>query len=99
MIPTIPKNILGDRLAGRGRGRGTGRGRGINREPVDPDKIIQGTDGDALGSRISAVNAGYLTDPYIVHFYTGQERPTRYPIINRGLFPCVQFLMHPANTP
>lgn len=99
MIPGLPKNILGDRLASsRGRGRGFGRGRGGAQQPVDQDKIIQGTDGDALGSRISAVNAGYLTDQYIVHFYSGEkERPTRYPIINRGMSLVQIFSVHSAD--
>jgi [phosphatase 2A protein]-leucine-carboxy methyltransferase len=59
----------------------------LNEEEEDPaakDRIIQGTDSDALGSRISAVNAGYLQDPYIKYFHTDEEPPTRFPVINRG---------------
>ncbi|MCJ1388857.1 carboxy methyl transferase for protein phosphatase 2A [Xylographa bjoerkii] len=74
----------------RGRGRGD---RGLfNNEEVeeDPeaakgrnDKIVQGTDNDANVSRVSAVEVGYLHDPYARLFATvGSQR--RFPIINRG---------------
>jgi [phosphatase 2A protein]-leucine-carboxy methyltransferase len=49
------------------------------------DRIIQATDDDALGSRLSAVNAGYLQDAYIKNFFSDKiPPPTRFPIINRG---------------
>jgi hypothetical protein len=70
----------------RGRGPpGVGNG---DEDPASKDSIIQGTDSDALGSRLSAVNAGYLQDPYIRHFYTDGIPPTRFPIINRGMQFC-----------
>lgn len=45
---------------------------------------MQSTDNDASVSRLSAVEAGYLTDPYARALTTG-EAARRYPIINRGI--------------
>ncbi|KHN98109.1 Leucine carboxyl methyltransferase superfamily [Metarhizium album ARSEF 1941] len=83
--PSIP-NLLSSRATGRPGGRG-GRGR---RQPPpstgpSPDAAIQGTDTDAAVSRLSAVDQGYLEDPYARYFVTGP--PTRrLPIINRGTY-------------
>ncbi|GAO48257.1 leucine carboxyl methyltransferase [Saitoella complicata NRRL Y-17804] len=54
--------------------------------PVDPTLPIQGTDSDALLSRWSAVQTGYLHDPYIQHFVPLRQRRSqrRPPVINRG---------------
>lgn len=46
-------------------------------------QIIQSTDQDASISRWSAVQAGYLRDPF-AHFFTPSPAPRRFPIINRG---------------
>lgn len=84
--PSIP-NLLSLRGSGRGGGRG-GRGRrqagpSASSTGVSPDATIQGTDTDAAVSRLSAVQLGYLEDPYARFFVTGP--PTRrLPIINRG---------------
>jgi len=50
------------------------------------DKIIQQTDDDASGSRLSAVEAGYLDDSFARAFAGAEssEVPRRMPIINRG---------------
>lgn len=63
------------------------------------DRIVQQTDDDAAGSRQSAVEAGYLHDPFARMLYldsthrgggAGQQAPEgvlqvrRMPIINRG---------------
>ncbi|EQL34360.1 hypothetical protein BDFG_03719 [Blastomyces dermatitidis ATCC 26199] len=78
----------------RGAGRGRLRGRGIN-EPttsdaegtVAKDKIIQQTDNDASVSRLSAVDLGYLHDPFVqVLVNGGGIGSRRYPIINRGTY-------------
>jgi len=51
------------------------------------DAVVQGTDADAALSRMSAVDLGYLDDPYAPFFV---QHPTvglgrrRLPIINRG---------------
>ncbi|KAG0051007.1 hypothetical protein BGZ83_004224 [Gryganskiella cystojenkinii] len=46
------------------------------------DEVIKGTDDDAIISKLSAVNLGYLEDPFVKHFV---KRPSRRPpIINRG---------------
>jgi [phosphatase 2A protein]-leucine-carboxy methyltransferase len=89
--PGIPnlRSLNFSRPIGRGRGRGRGQGTGAEVNPDDPaskDRIIQGTDQDALGSRLSAVNTGYLKDPYIKYFFKGNSQPTRFPIINRGMY-------------
>ncbi|GAO16003.1 uncharacterized protein UV8b_04453 [Ustilaginoidea virens] len=84
--PSIP-NLLSLKDGGRGRGRG--------RRPagppdsscpgVSPDVAVQGTDTDAAVSRLSAVDLGYLDDPYARLFVSGP--PTRrLPIINRGTY-------------
>jgi [phosphatase 2A protein]-leucine-carboxy methyltransferase len=47
---------------------------------------IQGTDTDAAVSRLSAVDVGYLEDPYARFFVQSSDGPAprRFPIINRG---------------
>ncbi|MCJ1398218.1 hypothetical protein MMC11_001415 [Xylographa trunciseda] len=78
------------RPLGRGRGRG-GHGNLHSEEREEDldttralkDKIVQGTDNDANVSRMSAVEVGYLHDPYARLFAAvGSQR--RFPIINRG---------------
>ncbi|MCJ1380940.1 carboxy methyl transferase for protein phosphatase 2A [Xylographa soralifera] len=101
-------NLLTSRNArpvGRGRGKGS---RGLvnddegEEEPgaakARKDKIVQGTDNDANVSRMSAVEVGYLHDPYAKLFApVGSQR--RFPIINRGpdIVPTKVLHMH-ANT-
>ena len=92
--PQIP-NLLSSRNANPGRTRGRGRGRGgystiseeTNEEQkIKKDKIVQQTDQDASVSRLSAVEVGYLDDPFAKQFITG-EGQRRFPIINRGKAP------------
>ncbi len=47
------------------------------------DKIVQHTDQDATVSRLSAVEVGYLDDPFAKLFVSSGEQ-RRFPIINRG---------------
>ncbi|KAG0372941.1 hypothetical protein BGX24_012380 [Mortierella sp. AD032] len=48
------------------------------------DDVIKGTDDDAIISKLSAVNLGYLDDPFVKHFV---KRPSRRPpLINRGSY-------------
>ncbi|RPB25965.1 leucine carboxyl methyltransferase [Terfezia boudieri ATCC MYA-4762] len=56
--------------------------------PQDKDHIVQQTDVDASGSRLAAVNLGYLVDPYAALLHAGGEndRPRRFPLINRGTY-------------
>ncbi|GJC79199.1 leucine carboxyl methyltransferase 1 [Colletotrichum liriopes] len=74
---SIP-NLLSLRGARGGRG-GRGRGRGPGGPSSGPthDQTIQGTDDDAAGSRLSAVNAGYLADPYAQFFVENLAGPLR----------------------
>ncbi|KAK1964268.1 leucine carboxyl methyltransferase [Colletotrichum sublineola] len=85
---SIP-NLLSLRGARGGRG-GRGRGRGPGGPSSGPthDQTIQGTDDDAAGSRLSAVNVGYLADPYAQFFVDNLAGPPprRLPIINRGTY-------------
>ncbi|CAG8697200.1 7157_t:CDS:2, partial [Cetraspora pellucida] len=46
------------------------------------DNAIRGTNDDAVTSKLSAVNAGYIQDEYVKYFL---KRPVkRSPLINRG---------------
>lgn len=78
------RNPLG---AGRGRGRGRGRGgdSGVSseEETAANNRIVQQTDQDASVSRLSAVEVGYLDDPFAKYFVS-TESQRRFPIINRG---------------
>lgn len=93
-IPNLLTSRL-PRLPGRGRAHGRWGGGLSNEEEEEEenpeitnarkDKIVQGTDVDANVSRMSAVEVGYLHDPYAKLFATpGGQR--RFPIINRGPF-------------
>ncbi|KAB5535199.1 leucine carboxyl methyltransferase [Coniochaeta sp. 2T2.1] len=86
--PQIP-NLLSLRGGSRG-GRGRGRGRGGHQTSAASrhDSTIQGTDTDAAVSRMSAVDVGYLKDPFAQYFVAnGSELVTRrLPIINRGTY-------------
>ena len=66
----LPRHTLHQSSHGRGRAN---------------DKVVQGTDNDASVSRLSAVELGYLVDPF-AHSLTppGDIGTRRYPIINRG---------------
>ncbi|PYH48333.1 protein C-terminal leucine carboxyl O-methyltransferase ppm1 [Aspergillus saccharolyticus JOP 1030-1] len=70
---------------GRFRGRGggeTGRGGGS----ASKDRVVQGTDNDASVSRLSAVNLGYLEDPFASALCPPGQETRRLPIINRGTY-------------
>ncbi|KAH7328226.1 S-adenosyl-L-methionine-dependent methyltransferase [Stachybotrys elegans] len=86
--PSIP-NLLSLRGSRGGRGAG-GRGRrrdGASSRPSH-DATIQATDTDAAVSRLSAVDVGYLDDPYARYFVSTLDGPParRFPIINRGTY-------------
>jgi [phosphatase 2A protein]-leucine-carboxy methyltransferase len=84
--PEIPNLLNSLRSARGGRGRGRGRG-GHGSSALTHDATIQGTDTDASVSRLSAVDLGYLYDPYAQHFVQSGNGPVarRLPIINRGV--------------
>ncbi|KAH8911412.1 leucine carboxyl methyltransferase [Coniochaeta sp. PMI_546] len=86
--PSIP-NLLSLRGTSRGgRGRGRGRGGHHTSAATAHDTTIQGTDTDAAVSRMSAVDVGYLDDPYAQYFVSNVPGPVtrRLPIINRGTY-------------
>lgn len=90
-LNTLRTGRGGPRLRGsRLRGRGTpslGDDASPEQETLSKDRIIQQTDYDASSSRLSALELGYLTDPYAKAFLKpGEQIPRRYPIINRGTY-------------
>ncbi len=89
--PHIP-NLSTLRPSGRGRGRGlpgNPSSSTTTTPSADEDKsaakarIVQLTDQDASISRWSAVEAGYLNDPF-ARLFTPTQAQRRFPIINRG---------------
>ena len=84
--PQIPnlKTLRGSRGGStptRGKAANTDEERAAN------DKIVQGTDNDASVSRLSAVEVGYLNDPFAKAFVPSETDRwiRRFPIINRGM--------------
>ncbi|KAL8691885.1 MAG: hypothetical protein Q9218_002990 [Villophora microphyllina] len=78
----------------RGAPRLSGRGHGGPSDPSSSstpedhsakDRIVQQTDQDASISRLSAVELGYLDDPFAGLFVSGPGQ-RRFPIINRGTY-------------
>ncbi|KAI1109197.1 leucine carboxyl methyltransferase [Nemania sp. NC0429] len=90
--PSIPNllTLRGSPSGSGGRGRTRGRG-GTRSSAAAPshDAVIQGTDTDAAVSRMSAVDLGYLADPYAGFFVPAPAvgaAVRRLPIINRGTY-------------
>ncbi|KAI1211048.1 leucine carboxyl methyltransferase [Annulohypoxylon truncatum] len=89
--PSIPNllSLRGSRGGGL-RGRGRGRGGHPHSTAISHDATIQGTDTDAAVSRMSAVELGYLQDPFAQYFvqntFGGAGAVRRLPIINRGTY-------------
>ncbi|KAK7431421.1 carboxy methyl transferase for protein phosphatase 2A [Neonectria magnoliae] len=87
--PSIP-NLLSSLRDGRGGRPGRGQGRGAHgpSAAITHEAAIQGTDTDAAVSRLSAVDMGYLDDPYAPCFVQSADGPAprRLPIINRGTY-------------
>lgn len=86
--PSIPNlnTLRRGGLRGRVRGRGgSGAGAGTTAaKGIQHDTIVQNTDHDAATSRLSAVDAGYLEDPF-AHLLTPTEGVSRrLPLMNRG---------------
>ena len=73
----------------RGRIRGPGAnppvGDGHATRHSVKDRVVQGTDVDASVSRLSAVELGYLDDPYAANLTPPESATRRFPIINRGI--------------
>ncbi|KAH8656035.1 S-adenosyl-L-methionine-dependent methyltransferase [Tricladium varicosporioides] len=86
-IPNLLSLRGGTRSRGiRGRGRGGATGHPTSASgPSQKDLAIQSTDTDAAVSRLSAVDLGYLDDPYASLFVDGSGT-RRLPIINRGTY-------------
>ena len=58
------------------------------RSTSSADSVVQQTDDDASGSRLSAVEVGYLEDDFAKAFASPQQQqcaPRRQPVINRGV--------------
>ncbi|KAI1657888.1 leucine carboxyl methyltransferase [Daldinia decipiens] len=83
-IPNL-LSLRGSRGGHRGRGRG--RGGHSHSTGLSHDAAIQGTDTDAAVSRMSAVDLGYLQDPFAQYFVQSVGGVVRrLPIINRGTY-------------
>lgn len=78
---SIP-NLNSLRRGGRGHARGGLSGRTTH---VDKEAVIRSTDNDAATSRMSAVEAGYLDDPFAVYL-TDENWQRRLPLMNRGSY-------------
>lgn len=65
--------------------RGSARGGGLasRASHVDKDRVIRATDNDASTSRVSAVEAGYLEDPF-AKYLCAENWQRRLPLMNRG---------------
>lgn len=89
--PHIPNLNTLRRGGGRGRLRGRGGGNagedGPGSRSAGKDRVVQGTDTDASVSRLSAVNLGYLKDPFAQALTPPGSETRRLPIINRGIHP------------
>lgn len=93
--PRIPN--LNTLRRGRGRGRGGLRGVDDNgTRTTGKDRVVQGTDNDASVSRLSAVELGYLDDPYATALTDPGNATRRLPIINRGEWLSLAILAPPG---
>ncbi|KAK5206828.1 carboxy methyl transferase for protein phosphatase 2A [Exophiala xenobiotica] len=89
--PAIPNlnTLRRGGLRGRGRGRGAvsvGGAPLTSSKIIQHDAIVQNTDNDAATSRLSAVDAGYLEDPYARLMTSGDDVARRLPLMNRGTY-------------
>ncbi|OCT47256.1 Leucine carboxyl methyltransferase 1 [Cladophialophora carrionii] len=90
--PSIPNLASLRRGALRGRGKSHAAdssdvGRlDSRRKQVNHDAVVQSTDDDAAVSRQSAVDAGYLEDPFADLLHTSGPVSRRLPLMNRGTY-------------
>ncbi|KAK4937209.1 carboxy methyl transferase for protein phosphatase 2A [Elasticomyces elasticus] len=87
--PSIPNlnSLRSGGLRGRGRGRGgVAAGPPGSRRTALHDELVQNTDSDAATSRLSAVDAGYLEDPFAGLLTPGDTVSRRLPLMNRGTY-------------
>lgn len=52
---------------------------------MSKDRIVQNTDNDAATSRLSAVESGYLDDPFARLLTHSENVDRRLPLMNRGV--------------
>ncbi|KAL3435321.1 leucine carboxyl methyltransferase 1 [Aspergillus tetrazonus] len=83
--PQIPNLNSLRRGGGRGRFRARG-GPDSSSSSGNKDRVVQGTDNDASVSRLSAVELGYLEDPFARALTPMGQEMRRLPIINRGTY-------------
>ncbi len=83
--PQIP-NLSTLRSSRAGLAPRGGRPISTEEEQAANDKIVQCTDNDASVSRLSAVEVGYMEDPFAKAFVPSETDRwiRRFPIINRG---------------
>ena len=53
---------------------------------MDPDDAVRSTNDDALVSKLSAVNTGYIQDPFATQFLKRSQHQKRSPLLNRGTY-------------
>jgi [phosphatase 2A protein]-leucine-carboxy methyltransferase len=86
--PQIPKLKSLRRGGLRSRGNVHGSTGGHAASPggrlIKQDAIVQNTDNDAATSRLSAVDAGYLDDPFAKELSAPESFQKRLPLMNRG---------------
>ena len=88
--PQIPNLLDGLRASrpARGNVHGSFKSPRARHDPSRPstDSVIQQTDDDAAGSRLSAVEVGYLEDDFAKAFASPQMQMglRRMPVMNRG---------------
>ena len=81
LAPHIPNLVETLRASKTAQGR---KGRRRDLPDDTKDTVVQHTDDDASGSRSSAVEVGYLDDPFAHVFISSPVSVRRMPIINRG---------------
>lgn len=84
-LAALTESLRAARDARGGRARGHAR-HGAGVAAPSCDEIVQQTDEDAAGSRLSAVQQGYLHDHFTHFFAKTQAAIRRQPIINRGTY-------------
>lgn len=99
-IPNLNTFRRGGGRGGRFRSRGSGNAgfsgedsHGTRSAAAGKDRVVQGTDNDASISRLSAVRLGYLEDPFADALTPLGSETRRFPIINRGLFLSLSYLV------
>lgn len=85
-IPNLLESLRKSKAAGERGGLRGGPRKAAAGGGSSSDAVVQQTDDDAAGSRLSAVDVGYLDDPYARALSFSKQSVRRMPIINRGTY-------------